>query len=230
MLSSLYTAASAIAAEQRRMDGAANDVANVDTPGYREQRTEFSEVLGGGVSVRSAGESTAQGAIEATGEPFDLAIEGDGWFQVRRPNGQLALTRNGSFGPDSHGRLATAGGDRLEPPVTLPPGTDPANVTVATDGTVSAGGATIGSVVLVNVPAPAGLQAAGGGLRTPTAASGQPQPATGALVRQGALESSNVDLADTTVQSIEATASTAAAAAAIRAQDAMLAALIGLGP
>ena len=229
MLSSLYTAASAIIAEQRRMDGVSNDVANVDTPGYREQKTDFSDVLGGGVTAQSGGESSAQGALEQTGEPFDLAIEGDGWFQVRRSNGQLALTRNGSFRPDSYGRLGTAAGDRLDPPVTLPPGADPASVSVGPDGTVTAAGAVIGKVNVVNVPAPAGLLAAGGGLRTPTAASGAPQPAPSATVSQGMLEHSNVDLADTTVESIEATASTAAASAAFRAQDAMLAALIGLG-
>ena len=229
MLSSLYTAASAIIAEQRRMDAVSNDTANVNTTGYKQQRTSFSDVLDGGVTERSNGESGAQGALEQTGEPFDLAIQGDGWFQVRRPGGQLALTRDGSFRPDSYGRLGTAAGDRLEPPVTLPPGADPASVSVAPDGTVTSAGTVIGKVNVVTVPAPAGLLAAGGGLRTPTAASGAPQPAANATVAQGALESSNVDLADTTVESIEATASTAAASAAFRAQDAMLAALIGLG-
>jgi flagellar basal-body rod protein FlgG len=228
MIGSLYTAASAVIAEQRRMDGVANDVANVNTPGYRSQRTDFSDTLGGGVVARQSGESSAQGAIEQTDQPFDLAIEGDGWFQVRRPNGQLALTRDGSFRPDSYGRLATAGGDRLEPPVALPPGTDPATVSVGPGGSISAAGTTIGQVSVVTVPAPAGLLAVGDGLRSPTAASGSPQPATGATIRQGALESSNVDLADTTVASIDAEASTKAAAAAFRAQDAMLAALLGL--
>ena len=79
MIDGLYTAASGLAAEQRKMDAVANDVANVDTPGYRSERVEFSDVLGGGVVASSSGESTEQGAIEETGQPFDLAIQGDGY-------------------------------------------------------------------------------------------------------------------------------------------------------
>src|SRR5436305_239772 len=187
MIDGLYTAASGLAAEQRKMDAVANDVANVDTPGYQSERVEFSDVLGGGVVARSGGESAEQGAIEETGQPFDLAIQGDGYFQVLRPNGQLALTRNGSFRPDSYGRLVTPGGDRLDPPVTVPTGIDPAGVSVAPNGRVSANGSPIGQVNVVTVPAPAALVPIGDGLVAPSTASGAVQPATGATIAQGAL-------------------------------------------
>jgi flagellar basal-body rod protein FlgG len=215
MIGSVYSAAAGIATEQQRMDLVANDVANADTTAYKPQR--------------AGGPSFVQGDLIASGGPLDLAIQGQGFFQVRLANGQIALTRNGTFHVDASGRMVDTQGNPLEPPVTMTPGVDPANVSIASNGTVSANGAAIGTIATVDVPAPSGLLAARGGLYTPTAASGAPRPSANASIEQGTLEASNTDLADSVVGMIEARTSTAADVAAFNAQDRMLAALLEIG-
>lgn len=192
------------------MTALAHDVANIDTPGYR-----------------SVG-SSSQGAIAETGQPLDLAIEGDAWFQVTAANGQAALTRSGSFGVDGSGHIVTASGERLSAPVQLPAGTSSTALSVAADGTVRVDGMVVGQIPIVSVAGPDKLEPIGGGLYAPTAASGAPVPATGATIRQGALEGSNVDLADTTVGQIEARTSYAAAVQALHVQDEMWESLLRL--
>jgi flagellar basal-body rod protein FlgG len=178
---------------------------------------------GSGAAAVQLGRGYEQGVFQKTDQPFDLAIEGDGYFQVRRSNtGQLALTRNGSFQVDGTGQLVTAEGDKLVPPIQLPRGVDPSTVTIAKDGTVSSAGRALGQVQLVTVPAPTGLQAAGNGYYTVTAASGGVRRATAASVQQGALESSNVDLADAMVDMMDAQRSYAMASKAIHMQDQMM--------
>ena len=216
MIASVYSAAAGIAMEQQRMDLVANDVANADTTAYKPQRP-------------GSGPDFVQGDLIATGGPLDLAIQGQGFFQVRLANGQIAVTRNGTFHVDASGRLVNAQGNQLEPPVTLTPGVDPARVSVASNGTVTANGAPVGTIATVDVPAPSGLLAAGGGLYTPTAASGAPRPSPNTTIQQGTLEASNTDLADSVVGMIEARTSTAADVAAFKAQDRMLAALLEIG-
>jgi flagellar basal-body rod protein FlgG len=235
MLEGLYTAAAGMAAQQQRMDALSNDVANTNTAGYKRVRIGFRDLVyqqssaaggvrtGSGAAAVQIGRGYQQGALQQTGQPFDLAIEGDGYFQVRRSStGQIALTRNGSFQVDASGQLVTAQGDRLVPPVQVPRGVDPTSVTIGPDGTVSTGGRRIGQVQLVTVPAPTGLAAAGDGYYTVTAASGGTRPATTARIQQGVLEASNVDLADAMVDMMDAQRSYAMASKAIHMQDQMM--------
>jgi flagellar basal-body rod protein FlgG len=235
MLEGLYTAAAGMAAQQQRMDALSNDVANTNTAGYKRVRVGFRDLVyqqaGPGSSVRTGsgaaavqiGRGMQQGPLQLTDQPFDLAIEGDGYFQVRRAStGQIALTRNGSFQVNASGQLVTPQGDALVPPVQLPRGVDPSTVTIATDGTVSSGGRRLGQVQLVTVPAPTGLAAAGDGYYSVTAASGGVTRVTGATVRQGMLESSNADLADAMVDMMDAQRSYSMASKAIHMQDQMM--------
>jgi flagellar basal-body rod protein FlgG len=231
MIESLGTAVSALQAHQQRMDALANDTANVDTAGYRTARTAYEEVAAPARGVRAtyAGPSTVQGATIDTGNPLDLAIEGDGWFEVAAQGAQPALTRAGVFQVDGSGQIVTSSGERLVPPVQLPPGAGASAVRIEQDGAVIVGGAQVAQIQLVTVAAPGALQPIGGGRYAPTAASGAPTAAaTQATIRQGALESSNVDIADTTVGTIETRASFAAAARVLHVQDEMLGALLEL--
>lgn len=235
MLEGLYTAAAGMAAQQQRMDALSNDVANTNTAGYKRVRVGFRDLVyqqaGSGAGVRTGagaaavqiGRGSAQGALMQTDQPFDLAIEGDGYFQVRRSStGQLELTRNGSFQVDGTGQLVTAEGDALVPPVQLPRGVDPSTVMIAKDGTLSSAGRRLGQVKLVTVPAPTGLTANGNGYYSVTAASGGVRGATAATLHQGMLESSNVDLADAMVDMMDAQRSYSMASKAIHMQDQMM--------
>ncbi len=207
MLEGLFTAAAGMSAQQVKLDAISNDLANLSTTGYESQRVAFRDLLYG--SVRLAGTSTqagagaaaallgrnaAQGPLQETGRPLDVAIEGAGYIQVTAPDGHAALTRNGALQLDGNGAITTAEGARLSPPVTLPAGVTAAQVRIAPDGTITAAGRTIGRIALVTVASPDHLLAEAGGLLRPTAASGEPHPAGEASLRQGALEQSNVDL------------------------------------
>ena len=189
MISGIGVSLGALATQQRRMDALADDAANVNTAGYRAR---------GGASRP---ESDAQGALVETGQPLDLAIEGDGWFAVTSGAAQPALTRAGVFEVDGNGQIVTRSGERLVPPVQLPPGADASSVVIAPDGAVTVGGSKVGQIQL-------------------TGGSGK--------IRQGALESSNVDIADTTVGEIETSTSYAAALQALHVQDDMWASLLDL--
>jgi flagellar basal-body rod protein FlgG len=171
--------------------------------------------------VTQLGRGAEQGALQSTGEPYDMAIQGDGYFQVRRADGQIALTRSGSFIVDARRQLVNPNGERLVPPLTIPRGIDPARVTIAADGTVSASGRRIGQIQLVTVPAPNGLAPAGNNDYLVTAASGGVRRATGTLV-QGVLETSNVDLADAMVDMMDSQRSYQMASKAIQMQDKMM--------
>jgi flagellar basal-body rod protein FlgG len=233
MLEGLYSAASGMVAQQDRMDALANDIANVSTPGYKHVRVGFRDLLysrdaggrvahGAGAAATLQGRALGQGALRETGRALDVAIQGDGFLQVRRPDGTLALTRDGSLRADARGRLSTAQGDLLEPPVTLPPGVSEADVSVAADGTVLAGNRRLGRLQLVTVTAPQGLRADGESLFVATAASGAPRPVAGASLVQGALEASNVDLGDAMVDMMDAQRSFQLASRAVQTQDQML--------
>lgn len=215
-----------MSAQEQCLGAVSNDIANVDTSGYRADRVALAEQRSGGVAAESLGPDTAQGALDATGQALDLAIEGDGWFEVRQPNGQVGLTRNGDFHLDSSGSLVTSAGDTLVPPLRLPPGVDPSSISVSAAGAVTANGAPVGNINLVTVPAPSGLIAHGGGVYTPTAASGPLTPASGGAIRQGFLEGSNADLVDGMTGLVIARDSFDASAAAFRTSDEMLRALL----
>src|SRR4051812_16353371 len=165
MLEGLYTAAAGMAAQQQRMDALSNDVANVNTAGYKRVRVGFHDLIyqrtAGGVSTGSGaaavqlGRGAAQGSLQKTDQPLDLAIIGDGYFQVRQGStGQNVLTRNGSFQTNANGQLTTAEGDPLVPPIQIPKNLDPSQLTIGSDGTVTAAGRRIGQIQLVTVPAP----------------------------------------------------------------------------
>src|SRR6266550_3310741 len=198
MLEGLYSAAAGMAAQQDRMDSLANDVANVNTPGYKHLRVGFRDLIyqqsgrgsltnvrtGTGAAAMTLGRSQAEGSLQQTGNPLDLAIQGDGFFQVRRPNGQLALTRNGSFRLDPTGRLVNDQGVLVEPGVTVPRGTSPKQLHIASDGTVTTDG--------------------------------------GRRLATGTLEMSNVQLADAMTDMMDAQRSFELASRAINMQDQIL--------
>ncbi|HMJ01904.1 MAG TPA: flagellar hook-basal body protein [Conexibacter sp.] len=239
MLAGLYSAAAGMAAQQTRIDGVANDLANTSTTGYKHVRVGFRDLLysaqgdgagetvlaGSGAAASFIGRAQAQGALQPTGQPLDVAIQGPGFFQVRRADGGLALTRDGSFRLDATGRLTTKDGHLVEPGITVPRGTTPEQIAIGADGTVRAGtGATLGRIQLVTVPAPDGLRALGANLFEATAESGAATDvaANASEIRQGALEGSNVDVADAMVDMIDAQRSFQLASKAIQMQDQMM--------
>jgi len=238
MLEGLYSAAAGTAAQQERIDGISNDLANASTTGYKSVRIGFRDLLysaqgngagptvaaGAGAAAGIFGRSQEQGAIQTTDQPLDLAIEGPGYFRVTRTDGSPALTRDGSLRLDALGRLTTQDGDILQPPIVVPRGTTPEQLSIGSDGTVRNGpGRALGRIQLVDVPAPDGLQPLGGNLFAANAASGQPTGAgAGTTLRQGALEGSNVDIGDAMVDMMDAQRSFQMASKAIQMQDQML--------
>ena len=238
MLEGLYSAAAGMAAQQDRMDSLANDVANVNTPGYKKLRVGFRDLIyqqagrgaltnvrtGSGAAAMTLGRGQAQGVLQQTGNPLDLAIQGPGFFQVRRPDGQVALTRNGNFRLDSTGRLVNQEGALVQPAITVPRGTDPKDVQVAPDGTVTIGaGRRLGRIQVVDVPSTDGLQPLGDNLFGVTGASGGARPAPrGTTLTQGSLEMSNVSLGDTMTDMMDAQRSFELASKAISMQDQIL--------
>ncbi len=234
MLEGLYSAASGMEAQQQQLDAVSNDLANLDTPGYQATLVGFHDLLystggygsrvatGAGAAAQVIGRSQVQGAIQATGRPLDVAIRGEGWIEVRRPDGTIGLTRDGVLEVDAQGRLTNQEGMPLQPPVTLPRGVSPDRVRIDPDGTVRVGARQLGRIQLVTVPAPDRLLAVGDGLFTVTAASGPVRPATGATLQQGALEGSNVDVGEAMVEMIDAQQAYAMGSKAIQFQDQML--------
>jgi flagellar basal-body rod protein FlgG len=231
MLNGLYSAASGMLAQQTRMDMLANDLANLNTTGYKQSRIGFRDLIynteqgvrvGAGSAVVDAGRNDAEGAFQQTGDPLALAISGPGFFQVRRSDGSIALTRSGDLTTDASGDVVTSSGDRLVPPLHIPVGTDMTKLGVAPDGTVSVGQTTIGKITLVNVTNTAGLEALGDSQFAPTADSGQPRPVAGSAIEQGYLEASNVDLSQTMVALIDAQRSYEMDSRAIQNQDQMM--------
>ncbi|RMG11307.1 MAG: flagellar basal-body rod protein FlgG [Deltaproteobacteria bacterium] len=232
MLKSLNTAATGMDAQQKKMDTIANNLANVNTTGFKKSRTEFEEVyvetlrradapeLGGrpapletGLGVRTVAttRSFAQGNLVGTENPLDLAIEGDGFFQVRQPDGTVAYTRAGNFRLDATGRLVTQHGEAIEPEIVVP--TDATGITVQRDGLVLATvpGRTepieVGTLELVLFPNPGGLEGMGRNLFRETPGSGAPlrtlpgEEGAGGIA-QGFLETSNVTAVEEMIEMI----------------------------
>jgi flagellar basal-body rod protein FlgG len=235
MLEGLYAAASGMEAQQQQLDTIGNDLANASTTGYKAERVGFRDLLynevniagtatsvGAGAAAQVLGRNQAQGSIQSTGDPLNLAIEGPGYFTVKRADGTVALTRDGSFQVNARGQLTTAEGDLLDPPITLPTGASPSVVAIGPDGTVRAGTKTLGKIALVDVASPDHLLAAGGNLLTASAASGRLRPTTGATVQQGALEGSNVDVGNDMVQMMGAQRSYQLESSAIQTENQML--------
>ena len=237
MLQGLYAAASGMEAQQNQFNAIANDMANIDTPGYQATEVGFQDLLyssagsasgspniatGTGSQSAIVGRSFAQGAIQNTGRSLDVAIQGPGYLQVRRNDGTIGLTRNGALQVNDQGEITNQDGNPLVPPLKLPKGTDAANIKIETNGQVISGSRTIGKLALVNVPAPNQLQPDGDSMFSVTAGSGATRPATGSSIQQGALEGSNVDVAKDMTTMINAQRSYQMASQAIQYQDQML--------
>lgn len=236
MLQGLYAAASGMEAQQTEFNAISNDLANLNTPGYQQTEVGFQDLLysGGGSATGSpvatgtgaassiVGRSQTEGALQTTGNPLDVAISGPGFFQVRRPDGSTGLTRNGALQVDAQGQLTNQQGDPLVPPIQLPKGMDPGRMQIAANGTVTAGGRTLGRIAVVDVPAPSQLQPDGGSLFSVTAGSGATRPVAGSVLKQGALEGSNVDAAQAMTSMIDAQRDYQMSSQAIQYQDQML--------
>jgi flagellar basal-body rod protein FlgG len=235
MFEGLYAAAAGMAAQQEQLNAVSGDLANVSTTGYKSERVGFQDLLynqvvqagtattvGAGALARVIGREESQGALQQTGRPLDLAIQGPGFFQVKLPSGQVALTRDGALSVDEKGHLVTADGSLLDPPVTLPAGMQAGEVAVGPDGTVAAGARALGQIKLVTVPAPGRMLANGLGGFTPTAASGAATALSGGHITQGALEGSNVDMAAAMVRMLDAQRGYQLTSSAIKTQDQML--------
>ncbi len=232
---SLRTAASGMRAQQTRTEVIANNLANVNTTSFKRSRAHFEDLLyqtvqgsttvgapeagtvpaiqvGRGVRLSAVQRLHSAGAIEQTGRPFDLAIEGDGFFQVQLPSGEVGYTRDGSFSVSDEGTLVTAGGYTVLPGIDIPD--DTADVQISRNGivTVTRGGEVsepleIGRIELARFANPSGLMALGENLYAESAASGDPllgfpqEEGMGRLL-QGSLEASNVEIVQEMVDMI----------------------------
>ena len=226
----IYAAAAGMDAQQTRIDLLSNDIANMDTTGYQAQRVAFRDLVysseqgtqvGAGSAVTTLGPTSEQGEIQTSDDPLSLAIQGEGYFTVKQANGSPALTRDGSFQLDADGNIVTSTGEKLDPPIQVPKGTQPSDISVGQDGSVTVANKVIGKITVVDVASPMGLDPIGSNLFAFTAASGQPTPVK-SQIEQGALESSNVDLAQTMAEMIEAQRGYELASRAIKTQDELL--------
>lgn len=254
MIRALYSAASGMTAQQMNVDNIAHNLANANTSGYKQRRAQFQDLLyqtvvqpgaaAGqqtvvptglqlGLGTRTASNEIifTQGDFSQTNNPLDLVIQGKGFFQVRRPSGELAYTRAGSFHLDRDGNIVTSSGDPLEPQITLPP--DAQQISIGQDGTVSitqpgqTASQQAGQIQLANFPNPAGLNSLGGNLYSPTDASGDPivgnpggQEGMGAIL-QGYIEQSNVSVVEEFINLIVAQRGYEANSKVVQAADSM---------
>jgi flagellar basal-body rod protein FlgG len=177
---------------------------------------------GAGAAAQDAGRAFEQGALRNTGRPLDVAIQGPGFLRVRLADGREGLTRDGALQVDAAGRLTTGTGQLLEPGVTLPRGTAESEIAIAPDGTVRAAGRAVGRLDVVTVRAPQELLSVGGNAFVATPQSGAPLRAGAGTLRQGELESSNVDMADAMVSIIESQRAFELASKAIHTADQMM--------
>ncbi len=234
MIRALFTAATGLHAQQMNTDVIANNIANANTPGFKRDRLNFQDLLY--QTFRRAGQSTLTGsmvptslrvghgvrpiatqklfllgAAQPTGNPLDLMVSGDGFFQVTLADGNTAYTRDGTFKIDSEGNVTTADGLFMEPAITIP--ADAISIEIASDGTVSVliGGDTtltqVGQIQLVRFQNPAGLETIGQNLYKETDASGDPITGTPGeegygQIAQGYLEASNVSIVEELIQLI----------------------------
>ncbi len=254
MIRALYSAASGMAAQQMNVDNIAHNLANANTIGFKSRRAQFQDLLYQTVIQpgAAAGQQTvvptglqlglgtrpasneiifSQGNFSQTNNPLDLVIQGRGFFQVRRPSGELAYTRAGSFHLDRDGNMVTSEGNPLEPQITLPP--DAQQISIAQDGTVSytqpnqTAAQQAGQIQLANFQNPAGLNSLGGNLYAPTDASGDPtvgvpggQEGIG-TVMQGYVEQSNVSVVEEFINLIVAQRGYEANSKVVQAADQM---------
>jgi flagellar basal-body rod protein FlgG len=228
MFRSLHIAATGMAAQEAQLDAIANNLANVNTTGYKKVRTDFQDLLyqtlrapgaplagttisptglqlGTGTRIVATTRQHTQGALQQSGNPLDLAIEGNGFLPVQQVDGTFAYTRNGMLKTDAQGRLVNAEGLLLDPPVTIP--IDATSVSIGSDGTVSAtlksqpNPVQLGQIDIATFVNPAGLLSIGHNLYTASASSGEAQighpgsDGRGTLL-QGSIEHANVEVVE----------------------------------
>lgn len=236
MLQGLYAAASGMEAQQNQFDAISNDLANLNTPGYQGTQVGFESLLysgagsasgstvatGTGAASAIVGRSQVQGAINQTGNPLDVAISGPGYLEVRRPDGSVGLTRNGRLQLSAQGEITDQLGNPLVPPVKLPQGVAASDIKIDPGGNVIAGSRTVGRIGLVDVPAPNQLAPNGDSTFSVTAGSGAARTITSSALQQGALENSNVDMAQAMTDMINAEKTYQMSSQAIQYQDQML--------
>jgi flagellar basal-body rod protein FlgG len=252
MLRAFSTAATGMSAQQMMVDVIANNLANINTSGFKKSQIDFQDLLyvsmqkagsevgsgtvapggievGSGVKTASTVKVFSQGELTNTGNNLDCAIQGDGFFQVTTPSGQTRYTRDGAFFRSADGTLVTASGYSISPAITVP--ADVTEVDIAPDGTVSgtssAGIATIGQIQLARFANPSGLSNEGGNLLAETPASGSATlgtPGSGGMgsIQSGFLEKSNVQMVTELVNLITAQRAYEINSRAIKAGDDML--------
>ncbi|MCA9264871.1 MAG: flagellar basal-body rod protein FlgG [Planctomycetales bacterium] len=252
MIRALYSSASGMKAQETMLDVTANNLANVNTNGFKRSNVDFADLLyntirapganltagqsapvgleiGSGARAMSTTKLFTPGTIELTGNATDMAIQGDGFFQVELANGEVRYTRDGAFHRDQDGTLVTADGAILTPQISIP--SDASNINIGEYGNVSytQNGVTqdAGVIQLVNFANPAGLSSEGGNLLAETQASGNPlagDPGTQGLgtILGKYLERSNVEVVTELVSLITAQRAYEVNARAIRAGDEML--------
>jgi flagellar basal-body rod protein FlgG len=231
-----------------------NNLANVNTTGFKRDRASFEDMLyqnlrqpgaqvgadaqaptglmlGTGVRIVATEKTHTQGSLVTTKNALDMAVQGDGFFQVAQPDGTIGYSRDGSFKLSATGQLVTANGAPLQPAITIPPNVS--SISIGQDGTVSVetaagGGAQVlGQIQIARFANPAGLQAIGQNMLKETTASGAPivsQPGQGGAgqLMQGALEASNVNVVEEMVNMIETQRAYEINSKAISAVDGML--------
>lgn len=254
MMRSLYTAATGMLGQQMQIDVTSNNIANVNTIGFKKQRTEFADLfyqvqeyagtstssttlsptgieVGLGVRPTAVTKLFTQGNFQETGNNLDMAITGDGFFQIQLPDGTTAYTRNGAFKVDNAGSVVNSDGYQLIPNIVIPD--DATEIAVGTDGTVSVlqGGQTaltqIGQITTADFVNPAGLHSLGDNLYIDTTASGNAIVGTPGLnglgqIRQGFVELSNVQLVEEMTDLITGQRAYEANSKAIQTSDDML--------
>jgi len=254
MIRALYSAASGMTAQQLNIDNIANNLANANTAGYKSRRAQFQDLLyqtmvapgsssgqntvvpaglqlGLGTRAASNEISFQQGSFTSTGNPFDLVIQGLGFFQIKQPNGEIAYTRNGSFQLDSTGTIVTSDGNAVQPQITIPPAAQ--SINIAADGTVTyvlpaqSQAQNAGQLTIATFQNPAGLSTLGGSLFSPTDASGAavigaPGGTEGqGTILQGYTEQSNVSVVDEFINMITSQRAYEANSKVVKAADEM---------
>ena len=252
MIRALYTAATGMKAQQLFLDNVSNNLANVNTTGFKRSQVNFQDLLydkkyiagaesaqgfeipsgiqlGSGVRPISTTKVFTPGNPQTTNRSLDIAIQGNGFFQISRPDGTIAFTRDGAFELNSKGEIVTAEGLPLTPSNTIQ---DAKEISIGTDGIVFIKGSdntlqNVGQIMLANFPNPAGLDSLGRNMYAETIASGAPivsvpgEQGTGE-VYQGALENSNVETVTELVNLITAQRAYEINSRAIKASDEML--------
>ncbi len=260
MIRSLWIAKTGLDAQQTQLDVISNNLANVSTNGYKRSRAVFEDLLyqtmrqpgalssqqttipsglmlGTGVRPVSTEHIFTQGNLQQTGNSLDMAINGQGFFQIQMPDGTLAYTRDGAFQKDSTGQIVTSSGFPLSPPITIP--SSALSMSVSRDGIVSItqSGSTastqIGTIQLAPFVNNGGLQSVGENLFVETASSGTPTPNTpgnngAGLINQSFVETSNVNVAEELVSMIQTQRAYEMNSKAISTSDQMLAKLTSL--